>query len=503
MVPLYLQRLGLDQSADERAVRRAYARELKGIDQEADPVGFQSLREAYDAALLWAKQQKDLAPAPVVATPTTAYGQTQVVPQFVTRPAPPIAPQPAMLQTLVDAEADAAATFDIFMAQFHAACNRKNSQMDEKSWRAALEQCLLDERLVNIAAREGFERRLACLLAEGWKPGHAVLFVVAAKVFDWSGDRRHLLAFGHPGHVIDRALDERAIFDSQPAEVRERQRRLIARLRDDSKPSYGELMSDLTTLLLLVERFPVWLRLITNLEQLQRWRECDQEVPAWRRKLSFKNKALAKATPASAKPAKTSSHAWRYVFGFIVVINAMRFFGSIGGPSEPPPIHLSTQPSQYALPSQAPARPPATTSQIDLALRSGRPVPPPVPKKALAALVRKAPTAETCKEVAKMAYDYGVGTLLQDADLGEGFDRQIIACVANKHWPRPADDPALRQALGREKSRIEIDTKKTQLELSTQRLLGSVRPSRPISNPSMPPDTGTGKYPLDYKDPEN
>lgn len=58
-----LRRLGLDASADEKAIRKAYARELKLIDQETQIMAFQALREVYETAL-GLRQAAAPAPAP-------------------------------------------------------------------------------------------------------------------------------------------------------------------------------------------------------------------------------------------------------------------------------------------------------------------------------------------------------------------------------------------------------------------------------------------------------
>src|SRR5688572_21447388 len=59
-----LKRFGLDSDANERDIRRAYARQLKQIDLEADPGAFQALHEAYQAALSWAQSNIRVQDAP-------------------------------------------------------------------------------------------------------------------------------------------------------------------------------------------------------------------------------------------------------------------------------------------------------------------------------------------------------------------------------------------------------------------------------------------------------
>ncbi len=54
----FLTRLGLQPDSDAKDIRRAYARELKKIDQAADPGAFQELRESYEIALGWHAYQQ-------------------------------------------------------------------------------------------------------------------------------------------------------------------------------------------------------------------------------------------------------------------------------------------------------------------------------------------------------------------------------------------------------------------------------------------------------------
>jgi tetratricopeptide (TPR) repeat protein len=50
--------LGIDPTEDIRVIKKAYAKKLKIHHPEEDPEGYQSLREAYDRALEYAKQEK-------------------------------------------------------------------------------------------------------------------------------------------------------------------------------------------------------------------------------------------------------------------------------------------------------------------------------------------------------------------------------------------------------------------------------------------------------------
>ncbi|MGH8079291.1 MAG: hypothetical protein ACREP7_01870, partial [Lysobacter sp.] len=49
------ERLGLEPDADEREIKRAYARELKRFRPDEDPLGFQALNEAYQYCLAYAE----------------------------------------------------------------------------------------------------------------------------------------------------------------------------------------------------------------------------------------------------------------------------------------------------------------------------------------------------------------------------------------------------------------------------------------------------------------
>jgi hypothetical protein len=63
-----LSHLGLDDDADERSVKRAYAKRLREVRPDVDPAGFQHLNELYRCALEWV-HQRDAAASSAPAAP--------------------------------------------------------------------------------------------------------------------------------------------------------------------------------------------------------------------------------------------------------------------------------------------------------------------------------------------------------------------------------------------------------------------------------------------------
>jgi protein TonB len=275
----FLVRLQLDTDTDSRSIRRAYARELKLIDQEQDAAGFQELREAYDSALQWlawrdqqaaAEPEQEAEPEPAAEpAPAPNYGP----------PRTPVTLGPAAPAVqLDDPQQLAAAVF----AEFHAAISALLQQQHVQhaaQWQQALQHCLDDERLLNITARIYFEAHIAHLLAGGWQPGHEVLFVVAGKLFHWGEDRRRLQQLGRAGALIDKAIDERSIFDRLPEAELMIHRAAITLLRKDDPPSDYQLRGDMPNVEKLMAYFPVWMSMMVNLNVVEQWRASYQALP--------------------------------------------------------------------------------------------------------------------------------------------------------------------------------------------------------------------------------
>ncbi|MES3021198.1 MAG: tetratricopeptide repeat protein [Pseudomonadota bacterium] len=282
--PYYLQRLGITSDADERTIKRAYSRELKLIDQEADPAGFQDLREAYEEALFWLRHRVELESGDPDAELTDTVAEP--APRWPSEDGGNAAP-PELGRAPEHPPADSHALAAQVFSQFQ---QRGMSIADDaqagNAWQRELRAAIDDVRLINIGARQAFEQTVADLLAGGWRPGHHALFVAAKTVFDWDMDRRRLLGLGGGGYIIDRALEQRAMYELQPSEDCETQRQLIVRLRDPRPPTTRELVELMPIMATLTGRFPTWLTLITDTDKIDSWTELHQAMPEWRQKMT-------------------------------------------------------------------------------------------------------------------------------------------------------------------------------------------------------------------------
>lgn len=318
----FLERLSLDASADQRMIRRAYAREVKRIDQGADPAGFQQLRTAYETALQWEEYQRYNArmevqdgataatlPSSDAADATEPGASADPVEPFLIAapatedaacpPAPVSAPEitpetsfptPASgagdqadrhygaPHLIIDPEQLSADVFEALLAGCSGLAQGRTLH-EAPAWERHLRTCLHDDRMMNLAARDIFEARIVHMLAAGWRTGHETLLEAAADVFEWRSDRHRLRRFGPAGAIVDRAIDERSMFDNQERELRAVQRDVIARLREGETPEPQQLRTDMPHAEHLAALFPTWLSLITSAENFQQWRAAFAALP--------------------------------------------------------------------------------------------------------------------------------------------------------------------------------------------------------------------------------
>ena len=435
-VPPYLERFGLDNSADETMLKRAYARELKLIDQELDPEGFQSLREARDAAQYWLAYHRDDEEDDGAGADDHADQTAAAAPHDA--PAVPAAPalEADGFAPPAPAIEHPGAAGRLVFDEFAAALARQ--PLEYMQIKELLERHLDDPRLLAIDAKEAFEQGVAELLADGWRPGHDALFEIAAAGFGWQEDRRRLQRMGYAGFMLDNTLRELSVFEQEKQHIQVLLQKVLRELRSSAEPGGRDPLKSVANAVHLQTRYPHITAVFANGENLENWRK---RWPA----STARDSSFAPAAAAAAKEESGLGRAtpWLVFFVFMAVIRGLSSFSSPSVPSVPPPkfSQMHQQSAQDLINSSAGAGSPVDVSSIRIEASAA----------VIAELIKKKPDAGTCAQAVRIAQLRRLGSMHPAALPGSGFDRFTVACYRLGEWPMAGDlGQALGQAMRRE-----------------------------------------------------
>ncbi|OEZ62201.1 TonB C-terminal domain-containing protein [Duganella sp. HH105] len=274
-------RLDVPADADAREIRRAYARELKKIDQENDLADFQALREAYELAL----------------------HRLEHPPQRQQQPSEPPAFNAQAAQEQVAIQA-----YERFRTE-----TAKLPAHDDDAWIAALAESLASEQLLNLMAREYFEAIVAHHLASGWQLGNEMLLAAACRVFNWLHDERRLRQFSQAGMIVNRAIQEHSFLNSLPLEERAPLRATMARMRDPRAPTAEEVWNCHLQIKDLRDHYTTLMHVVVDGEAMRRWLHALENPPE-------PSGPSEPSEPDSSTPPKSKKLAKTLMFWLVAIV---------------------------------------------------------------------------------------------------------------------------------------------------------------------------------------
>lgn len=370
-VPGFLLALGLRPDADERAIRRAYASELKKIDQEAEAQAFQRLRETYEAALVWVRG-RPLADAPALAAREVRESQEEPVAEIERI-------DPASAQPLIESPRPASPhenARDVFVAFANRLAEHPPLSVNDAAM--LLNVALEDGRLLDMDARFLFEANVAHVLASGWQAGHEHLFEAAAETFEWRKDSARLQRLGNAGHVVDAAIVEQHAHADLPPAHRDLQLKYLDLLRKRFNPGEEAVALGLDHVLQAARLFPNWVRLTSKTDNIAAWQRIDANAASSAFRPSPRRTAPATAAPhVPLKPSQLV--AWFVIFcvGLMLFLLLQSFLKWQGGRmpvSEPLVSQTTARPPATVIPTSPTSStfaPPATPPRTSVALSDG------------------------------------------------------------------------------------------------------------------------------------
>lgn len=295
-LPDFFVQYDLPVDTDERAVKRVYARQLKLINQERDLEGFQSLRDAYEEAMVWLANETipprrqdtvtsvetfaaQLAEEPPLSLKNEnadgAQHQARDADTLVARndesgdlsrsASDRIEPD---LAPIVEHESPGQLAQAVFTVMLDTL--RKNPGDDDIA-ELSLLNALEDKRLSGIQARHFFEQQVACYLLEGWQPGNGDLFDAAVNYFNWQHDIRRLMALGEAGAKLELALSELAEFNKLDQQQYASKKALLIKARRWGYPGKEFFLAHFGSLRHLEHAYPHWIWLVTSRANVIEW----------------------------------------------------------------------------------------------------------------------------------------------------------------------------------------------------------------------------------------
>ncbi|WP_250633101.1 hypothetical protein [Pinirhizobacter soli] len=243
----FLEQLGLDQTADATTIRRAYARQLKQVDQEADPDGFAALRTAYEQALAWSEQPNAAAePVPNAADPIRGQRHNS-------DPQPPTPPDRPLV------------------TQAHARFAEALQQWPNVELTEALRTISTDLHHQAPDQHYVFQWQLLAAVAQENAPHRFEIFLAADQVFHLASQSTHAPA-PDLRHWLDALLVQREAWITQPVGTRERQLNLLQTVQTGTfnRDNAGEIGQ-------MLNRFPTFSSLVADRDARERWKQAAEE----------------------------------------------------------------------------------------------------------------------------------------------------------------------------------------------------------------------------------
>ncbi|MBR7779020.1 tetratricopeptide repeat protein [Undibacterium rugosum] len=254
-LPAFIEEHQLATDADERSLKRAYAKKLKTIDQETQLHEFQALRESYEEALQWIAwrdtEQEDEAtsqPAPDQEQLSTAQPAPVVAPEVAdetetgTRAAsPPQARGPSQ---------EAADILQSLLNHIH------EHQPAQDQVTATLENILDSDIMLFFETRQAFEWYIASYLVQGWQSGKDLLFHAAVTAFRWREAKTRLSYLGPHAHALEQAMIELDEIAKRPEAIRHKYQEFMRKSRNQEQPDLPYLKVNLPLLARLNEAYP-------------------------------------------------------------------------------------------------------------------------------------------------------------------------------------------------------------------------------------------------------